>query len=1534
MGGLSQKFSQFRPMIFGATGIVTAGIEAVGMWAMYSSATEKVNAAQQTVNMLIASGQTNTSEYRQALNDLQDAQRSQNFAMRIMILSFSDLAPMILLTVNGVMNMMAKMKEAKAATDTLTTSTTALGNAKKTSLIPQLTNFNVELAKTPKNSGALVTAFGNMTTTSKGFGTHLKDLGTKFKDFFTGMHVDIGKTDGLWNKMKAGFGSFASVLTGGFTKLGSGFKALGAAALTFGKTLMGVIVSNPILAAIALISGAILALATDFLGIRTAINNFGVAVGNAIPQLKGLLDVIGGAANSALDFIAGLLGVKKETQGSGQEADKATVSFQNFEAELAKFSTFTNPIAALKNEMLNLVKSVDTGKLSVESANNQWANWIENYIKPMANEISPKLGQEINAVTKEVDTNMKTAKSSADVQAILGQAISKIFQILAEGTGYADTYTKGLQGAEAQSQNTGTATDDMKARIIALSASLQDNEVVQGELAKAREEDQKAIEGWINDMGLGVEISDQSKESFLQNADAIKAFGMEIVLTKDKTVDLTGTILNVAKANEDLKENARDIFGAYMAQVNELGSKYLPMIPPQIELLKQQNKALGEEVETLFQNWQENTIEQQGQFYILNEAEAESTKTTEKKTESVKEQAEELKIWDEILNLGVQDQKNAIKITEDQTKAENTARLGLQQLAVQRGLDLDLIGQSSSKILEHIKSTDASAKSQEELDLRIAQLITTREDSAAAADMETKAQTALLAEMGKVPPILGMTGEGLAQVAKLYDETANAQKIAADNVGVWITQLENAEAVEKAELEVLLDYAEAHQIIIPDAISKDIEKTKEYIQVVLGVGPAAKKATEEAIKAFEDMTGNTKSALQGIISESLGEDGDEIKKAIKGIQKVGLDLDSITAKQHIIDVYLNDDNFENDIKSLGEIMIDEFGRLEDFSKQEGTVIGDSFVSNMKDEIGKKAPGTVKTVESIWETIKHNAKPGETGTEMIGKLALALKNIKPIEEAAKKAGMTIPQFIEQELIGGNPKILNAAQANIVDPLNQKVGEIPTGIETGVAPVEGIFSQAFIDASAAATGQIATMLGNIWKSFSDFSKSMDTYFGVMDQKIKTFATNFGTSFQQISSAITPVWNAFSAFSTSMDTYFGVMDQKILTFATNTGVNFTTIETSLTSLWGSFSTFGTMMDTLFGTLDQKILTWVTNTGTNFTTLGTYLITTYTAFETFGTGIDHIFGVMDQKILTFVENTGTNFTNLISYLTTLWESFSNFQTGIDHIFGVMDQKITTWTTNTETNFGNVDNSIAITSDGITTFQEDVDHAFGTMDQKILKWSENTVTNFEDVDAAVSKTWGEMSKFSKSVSTYADSMAKDLKEFSTSAVSSINAVGNAANRTTTSLNNMAAAAKKAAEAKASTGLRFGGVITKSFGGSGGTNAQFGKSWIVDRPQKIAGVNVGEFGKPELVQQFNVTPLSNPANVNDRAIDPMRAAAAGLGVQSRGSSGGGSGGGMSGTANIKVHADIHITSVTPSGQIIKKEIAPVIFEKVASITAR
>ena len=177
---------------------------------------------------------------------------------------------------------------------------------------------------------------------------------------------------------------------------------------------------------------------------------------------------------------------------------------------------------------------------------------------------------------------------------------------------------------------------------------------------------------------------------------------------------------------------------------------------------------------------------------------------------------------------------------------------------------------------------------------------------------------------------------------------------------------------------LLLLFDDDHQAIIPITAQPSQNTTIQ--------------ATQEEQKAFDDMVNKTKSGLEGIISDALGGDGDKIKKAINAIEDVGFQLDSLTAKQYIINIFLNDENFENNIQSLGETMVNEFGRLENFSRAQGLQIGNAFIIDMTGKIEQQAPGTAATVQQIWTQIQTSSNFDEPGIQLLGRLSDSLKNV--------------------------------------------------------------------------------------------------------------------------------------------------------------------------------------------------------------------------------------------------------------------------------------------------------------------------------------------------------------------------------------------------------------------------------------------------------------------------------------------------------------------------------------------------------------
>jgi len=90
-GTFAQKFAGNKGMIFGMLGMVSAGVEAIGMWGMYFQAQEGVAEAQAKVNKLVENGSEGTREHSQALQELGKQQKWVSMVTRNLVLSNFDM---------------------------------------------------------------------------------------------------------------------------------------------------------------------------------------------------------------------------------------------------------------------------------------------------------------------------------------------------------------------------------------------------------------------------------------------------------------------------------------------------------------------------------------------------------------------------------------------------------------------------------------------------------------------------------------------------------------------------------------------------------------------------------------------------------------------------------------------------------------------------------------------------------------------------------------------------------------------------------------------------------------------------------------------------------------------------------------------------------------------------------------------------------------------------------------------------------------------------------------------------------------------------------------------------------------------------------------------------------------------------------------------------------------------------------------------------------------------------------------------------
>ncbi len=1317
--GLAAKFQGNKGLIFATVGIATAGLEAVGMFQQFQNAQGKVAEATTRLNTLEAAGLQHTQAYRDAQHDLTDANRGLSFAFRILALSAGDLIPFSLLLINSFVKLKDTVGTAKPAVDAAAKTITGLGTAANTtsggglknlfnSFTQSVTgakNFDTGLKTANTTTGTFNNALGNLQTGFTNTNTKVLDAtrfigtsnsglvggvsglsvamdesnkrSTKFKEAFANIGTSVKNLPNTFKNIGASIGSFFTNFGTNIGKFGGLLKTAGSAALTFGKTLAMAMLSNPITAIIAGISAAVLALATDFGGIRTAANNFGVALGNAIPAAKGILQAIGDAANGALDAVAGFLGLQKELDKTGTIAQAAAAKFQPLKTAIETTIGTSVKINTLRDTVEKLGYGVDfMTKNSIQGLKG-FRTAVENALTQTERQTPAvsKVMDELDATIKKTSASgYDLSKAKTELNAVLSKLQVALLNTGTATNKEAAALIESGKHSKTLSAATGGLIDskaDLKAQVIQLKAELSLENKVVGEQSKALAESRQAVQGWVNDMGMAETATDAQYESLILIAPALKTIGEHIDLTGGKVVDLGAALLSMAATQEDVKAKALDLWGTMAAGINSIGKDALPVVESAMKVLKDLHPEIAAEVEKLYSSWQENTIETKDGIFLVNEAEQEQAKDVKSAGEALKEKADKLGIYNKIQKLSLTDQATAIKITEDQTKAENAARATLQNLATARGLDISLIGKSSAALFNYIQASDGSVATMDDVYAAAGQLIDARQQEAKATEIETEAADIFMQTLDQTAPVLGMTGKGLLQVSKNMDDTAKATSIAADEVGTWWTELKKSQAVEDATITKLEELAKDLGITIPDSIKKEgIPAIEEYIQKVTGIGPAAKKAADEAKKAFNDMANEASGAIQDMIKEDvLAGKG---KKVEKILEDIGLAADSLAGKQAIIEVGANTVDFEDKISSIPELVISMLEGIPPQTTAQADAIITAFADSMESELGNRIPGIGQTIESVWDYVKSSAKPGESAAQMVERFrneimkdpALFAKaaqagivdpltgqiqtglgampgmasgkmqevanalggHVSTFEgEGAKLAGATTQGYTsgsgglisagQQAMINllapygkaaqdaytksqgiisstasgiqsGAGTIQNATLAGIVNPVTGQIDTIPGQAQTGIAPVEGIFSQAFLAASNAAGAQLTTMVTTLHTAMSNMSTSVKTYSDSMAQNfILGFLQKSAEAITIFSPEVTKLQGAFSTLSTSVGTYSTSMSGNINKFATAAGTSFGKVASSAKTAQGQLSNMSTSVSSYMSSMSSKV-------------------------------------------------------------------------------------------------------------------------------------------------------------------------------------------------------------------------------------------------------------------------------------------------------------------------------------------------------------
>ena len=218
-----------KSLAFGILGMTTAAAEAVGMFSMWSDTQRAASEANEDLQEAIQKYGKDSHEATRATQEYTKAQRFANMTTRNMMLSMFDLIPFTVITIASVIKLVAARKAQKIAEDLVTAAITKQIGSQ------QLQNVSTL---------ASVGAFKNKT-------------------------IELGRATVATNVLTVASSRLSGVLN---TLL---LKVLG-----------------PIGIALAVGAAAALAYQSNFAGLRGTFDGIGVAIGNALPFLKGFLDKI------------------------------------------------------------------------------------------------------------------------------------------------------------------------------------------------------------------------------------------------------------------------------------------------------------------------------------------------------------------------------------------------------------------------------------------------------------------------------------------------------------------------------------------------------------------------------------------------------------------------------------------------------------------------------------------------------------------------------------------------------------------------------------------------------------------------------------------------------------------------------------------------------------------------------------------------------------------------------------------------------------------------------------------------------------------------------------------------------------------------------------------------------------------------------------------------------------------------------------------------------------------------------------------
>lgn len=839
--------------------------------------------------------------------------------------------------------------------------------------------------------------------------------------------------------------------------------------------------------------------------------------------------------------------------------------------------------------------------------------------------------------------------------------------------------------------------------------------------------------------------------------------------------------------------------------------------------------------------------------YELTKAVAEGGAEAVKETEARRQQAIALGVYDEMIQLAIEDQQPFLDGQEAEIK-------NLQALAKARGMDNAELENSKRALQDYITTHERLPPTQEEVLDKYTELITAKQDERYETELSRQALALYVeTQYGVVDATNASVGELEAFITTM-ERITNATDTARAAIATWIGDLIAAKAEEAALKIELLAFADLLGIQVPDAANQTSESIKTLIEDATGLGEAferekekIKTAIDEIAQKFEESTGMMESAFKRV-GDAIG--GDEWKEDLSEWED---DLDNTLAGMTIA----VDDTFG---AKIPDILATFNG---DANAQFSAVKG--YLSDLKGQIDM-SPVAWESAFGEIEGILNNAQL--TTAE---KMALIEADIAGLWERAKPklmAGAGIMTDAMEGFIKGNmlPAIESAlASKDPTAKLLEYFNNLPQETKSQMSLFTGILKQAGGDVEKAITTIVGYLqskdiaipestINAMANAFNVPAATIKQKIAEMSGNIKTLPTDTQTAAQQTEQALAGLGPAADQARVQWALQIGKMNEIMAAF-TQKQMELILVQIDnwkflaeqmlvhITTAGGYVLTFTEALN-VFAT--EFMPKWIEDINNNA------LIPVVKYWETMILAVGEHILTLSEVLNTFAATFLPAWAEDINtHLTTAAEYFATFGQIAGENLLASAELLNQFAADFMSAFANdIQTHLETAADHFTTFAQDAGENVFKAAQELNKFASAFMSAFaRDIGTHVTTAASHFTKLTTAAKTTSSQVQSAFQQMTSKASSFASSFGSSMSKVVSDANKAASAVKALKSAIDSLKSKSITITTTYVTRYRTVYVAKGGAFVTSTPTQIGPLKASEFSQRELV---TVTPLESP----------------------------------------------------------------------------